>query len=169
MRLPSGRTITDYMNSFSPETGWQPSYLSQIKESAKAAGVFDTPGGNIVTMAFDEMKIQKGLVFRRSTNELVGFADLDLWESNANHGSDYRPALATHATQFFITTVDSRCAFNAPVAYLYTRENKQGKDILINKMIYDGLVALHLVGFEVRFITSDNANENSEYYISEVK
>ena len=45
IRLPSGRTVTDYMNSFSPETGWQPSYLDKIKESAKAAGVFKTPGG----------------------------------------------------------------------------------------------------------------------------
>ena len=49
IRLPSGRTVTDYMNSFSPETGWQPSYLDKIKESAKAAGVFKTPGGMCAT------------------------------------------------------------------------------------------------------------------------
>ena len=115
-----------------------------------------------MSLAYDEMKIQKGLVFRRSTNELVGFADLDLWESNVNDGANYRDALATHATQFFITSLDSRCAFNAPVAYLYTRDNKQGKDILINKMLLDGLQALHLAGFEVKNITSDNANENSK-------
>ena len=53
-----------------------------------------------MSLAYDEMKIQKGLVFRRSTNELVGFADLDLWESNVNDGENYRDALATHATQF---------------------------------------------------------------------
>ena len=104
------------------------------------------------------MKIQKGLVWRRSTNELIGFADTDLWESNLNDGCTYRGRLATHATQFYITTVDGK--YHAPVAYLFTRDNKKGKDMLMAKMVHDGIRALHLAGFEVTAVSTDNAGEN---------
>ena len=76
LKLPSGRTHSDYKNFCSSKSGWQTSVLDamrnnfvdkKIPEAGKFGGLF-----------FDEVKIKEGLLFDPPSWELIGFTDLDI-------------------------------------------------------------------------------------------
>lgn len=61
LKLPSGRTLSDYKNFCSSKSGWQVSVLDAMRESFKKQGVSES--GKFGGLFFDEVKIKEGLVF----------------------------------------------------------------------------------------------------------
>ena len=69
--LPSRRTLREYKTYIRPR-GFSPDIINQFSEKTKEF----SPAGRLVTILFDEMKIQEDLVFDKHTGQLIGFVDL---------------------------------------------------------------------------------------------
>ena len=90
--LPSRRVLSDYKNAIRPRRGFNYEIINELK--VQTEGFLDVQ--RYVTLAFDEMKVQSGLVWDKNTGELIGY--IDLGDSNLNYmclqeGDD----LASHA------------------------------------------------------------------------
>eukprot|EP00112_Aurelia_sp_Birch-Aquarium-sp1_P020476 Seg529.4 transcript_id=Seg529.4/GoldUCD/mRNA.D3Y31 product="hypothetical protein" protein_id=Seg529.4/GoldUCD/D3Y31 len=74
LRLPTGRTLSDYKNFNRPGGGWNEQQLAEMRKRFVEKKLEDRArwGG----LFFDEVKVKEGLVFDPSTWELVGFTDL---------------------------------------------------------------------------------------------
>ena len=76
LKLPSGRTLSDYNNFRAPESGWKTDNLRIMRDQ------FDKKKppkrANLGGLFFDEMKIKEGLVFDTKNWELVGFTDISV-------------------------------------------------------------------------------------------
>ncbi|CAB4032699.1 Hypothetical predicted protein [Paramuricea clavata] len=69
--LPSERVVRDYRNYFKPGAGITKENVEELKEKAsKFSGIH-----KYVAVIMDEMKIQKNLVFDKTSGELIGFID----------------------------------------------------------------------------------------------
>ena len=69
--LPSQSTVKRYRNFSMDGSGWTENAATEAAKLVADKGACALGG-----LAFDEMKIKSGLVFKLSTNELVGFVDL---------------------------------------------------------------------------------------------
>ena len=74
LKLPSGRTLSDYRNFDYPKSGWQSKHLQNMLNRFKSAKISNC--SKLGMLVFDEVKIKEGLVFDPSTWELIGFTDL---------------------------------------------------------------------------------------------
>jgi len=75
LKLPSGRTLSDYKNYSSAQSGWQTSMLETMKSRFETMKIGNQ--GLLGGLFFDEVKIKEGLLFDPSTWELVGFTDIE--------------------------------------------------------------------------------------------
>lgn len=120
LKLPSGRTLSDYKNFCSSKSVWQISVLEGMRNNfieKKISGV-----GKFGCLLFDEVKIKEGLLFDPSSWELVGFIDLQVdsdsgTESIATTTSTVQENLATHVLQFYFKSMFT----NFPVLIFLTR------------------------------------------------
>ena len=103
LKLPSGRTLSDYKNFNNTGSGWQ---IENINNMRKQFEKMKPPKhGTLGLLVFDEVKINEGLVFDHKNWELVGFTDLldDEFPGKNEKASTIKPTnkLATHVLQFF--------------------------------------------------------------------
>lgn len=153
LKLPSGRTLSDYKNFNTPKSGWNSETIESMKmkfdkmkppKHAKLGGLF-----------FDEVKIKEGLVFDSSSWELIGFTDIHE-ENGTNNPLD---KLATHVLQFFYRSLFFK--FDFPCAYFLT----QGATaVQLNRMFWFGISLLHSFGFDVLLVCCDGASSNRTFY-----
>ena len=61
LRLPSGRTLSDYKNFCSAKSGWQLSVLNGMRSSYNEQKLPEV--GKLGALIFDEVKIKEGLLF----------------------------------------------------------------------------------------------------------
>ena len=73
--LPSGRTLSDYKNYNSPQSGWHSETIQHMKN--KYDKMKAPKHGKLGGLFFDEVKIKEGLVFDSSSWELIGFTDIN--------------------------------------------------------------------------------------------
>lgn len=115
MPLPSESQLRNYRRYTNDGVGWHEAALKVCKETVDAAKA-DCMGG----LAFDEMKLERGLCFNLNTNTLVGFVTLDP-ASELEHlcglttvetadpddpdSSTVHPEVATHMLQFYWTSL----------------------------------------------------------------
>lgn len=154
LKLPSGRTLSDYRNFNAPKSGWHSSTLQAMKnrfdkmkapKHAKLGGLF-----------FDEVKIKEGLVFDSSTWELVGFTDIK--DDNFESGTSVKSEIATHVLQFFFRSTFFK--FDFPCAYFLT---KGATSLQINRVFWLGVSMLHSYGFQVILSCCDGASPNRTF------
>ena len=153
LKLPSGRTLSDYKNFNTPKSGWNSETIESMKmkfdkmkppKHAKLGGLF-----------FDEVKIKESLVFDSSSWELIGFTDIHE-ENGTNNPLD---KLATHVLQFFYRSLFFK--FDFPCAYFLT----QGATaVQLNRMFWFGISLLHSFGFDVLLVCCDGASSNRTFY-----
>ena len=74
LSLLSERTLRDYTHWCSVHNGIQVPFIQQMKKELDRQGIVGTK--RVSCLLMDEMKIKSGLVFSKSTGELVGFSDL---------------------------------------------------------------------------------------------
>ena len=101
---------------------------------------------------FDEVKIKQGLVFDRSTWELVGFTDV-VKDNNFESGTSVKSEIATHVLQFFFRSIFFK--FDFPCAYFLT---KGATSLQINRVSM-----LHSYGFHVILSCCDVASPNRTF------
>ena len=152
LKLPSGRTLSDYKNFCSSKSGWQTSVLDamrnnfvdkKIPEAGKFGGLF-----------FDEVKIKEGLLFDPSSWELIGFTDLDIDDKS----STVQESLATHVLQFFYKSLFA--GFQFPCSYFLTRGISAQN---LNRLFWKGVGLLHGYDFKVILTCCDGASENRTF------
>lgn len=155
LKLPSGRTLSDYKNFCSSKSGWQLSVLEamrnifldkKIPEAGKFGGLF-----------FDEVKIKEGLLFDPSSWELIGFTDLHI-DDTGPVTPTMQASLATHVLQFFYKSLFAD--FQFPCSYFLTRGISAQN---LNRIFWQGVSLLHCYNFEIILTCCDGASENRTF------
>ena len=144
LKLPSGRTLSDYKNFCSSSSGWKTDRIMLMKE--KLEKLTPNKSAKLGALVFDEVKIQEGLVFDPATWELIGFTDLGEDEHNTSVTSACKPEenIATHVLQFFFKSLFSN--FEFPCAYFLTRGITAQK---LNRIFWQGVSLLHGFGLTI--------------------
>ena len=153
LRLPSGRTLSDYKNSCSSKSGWQTSVFQRMKSSCEQQTVPNV--GKLGALIFDEVKIKEGLLFDPSSWELIGFVDLECDDASLASKPTTTEKLASHVLQFYFKSVFS--SFNYPCGYFLTRGISATQ---LNRIFWEGVGLLHAHNFEVIVSICDGAPEN---------
>ena len=159
LKLPSGRTLSDYNNYCSPQTGWKTDNLKVMREQfqKKKPPKHARLGG----LYFDEMKIKEGLVFNTKNWELVGFTDIlenDGIDTETKSSAQATDHLATHVLQFFFRSTFFN--FDYPCAFFLT---KNITALQLNRLFWLGVSMLHTFGFEIILSCCDGASSNRSF------
>ena len=147
LRLPSGRTLSDYKNSCSSKSGWQTSVFQRMKSSCEQQNVPNV--GKLGALIFDEVKIKEGLLFDPSSWELIGFVGLECDDVSLASKPTTTEKLASHVLQFYY-----------PCGYFLTRGISATQ---LNRIFWEGVGLLHAHNFEVIVSICDGAPENRTF------
>ena len=158
LKLPSGRTLSDYNNFRAPETGWKKDNLQIMKDQFEKKK--PPKRANLGGLFFDEMKIKEGLVFDTKNWELVGFTDIsvDNLSGTETSKSNALDKLATHVMQFFFRSTFFN--FDYPCAFFLTKNQTAFE---INRLFWLGVSMLHTYGFAVILSCCDGASSNRAF------
>ena len=156
LRLPSGRTLSDYKNFCSSKSGWQTSVFQGMQSSCEQQKVPNV--GKLGALIFDEVKIKEGLLFDPSSWELIGFVDLECDNASPDCKPTTTEKLASHVLQFYFKSVFS--SFNYPCGYFLTRGITATQ---LNRIFWEGVGLLHTHDFEVIVSICDGAPENRTF------
>ena len=74
LALPSKRTLRDYTHCIKFSAGMKSSIVHRLKDDINFEKC--TPSEQKVSLIINEVKVKSGLVFTKSTGQLVGFIDL---------------------------------------------------------------------------------------------
>ena len=97
IELPSRRQLRNYSNAIKPKTGFNPEIVETLANMVKAYKSFE----RYVSILFDEMKVQSGLVWDKNSGELIGYVDLG--DPDTNYATlDAEDHIATHALVFMV-------------------------------------------------------------------
>jgi len=157
IKLPSGRTLRDYKNFCSPQSGWNTSTVAAMKDKIKKLQLGKS--AKIGALIFDEVKIKEGLVFDPSTWELIGFTNLDI-EDDLDNDCPPQPEerLATHVLQFFYKSLFAK--FEFPLSYFLTKTINAQQ---LNRIFWQGVSLLHGFDFTILLSICDGASENRAF------
>ena len=102
LKLPSERTLRDYVHYFSSKPGFQNEVHQQLLEEAKIESLPEDK--RFVCLILDEMKIKEGLVYNKHSGDLIGFTHLgdinnDLMKLERG---DERPPIANHVLTIMV-------------------------------------------------------------------
>ena len=70
--LPSRRTLQDYKNAITPQAGFNPDVIDELRKKCSSF----VGCGRFVILSFDEMKIKSDLIFDKHTGKVIGFVDV---------------------------------------------------------------------------------------------
>ena len=82
--LPSRSTLRNYRNAIRPKLDFNPDVIIELKKVAKNLNGIQI----FICLCFDKIKVQSSLVFNKYTNELIGFIDLGVPDTNYSTLSD---------------------------------------------------------------------------------
>ena len=126
----------------------------------------DTPNHkNLVGLLLDEMHIKEGLVFKKSTGELVGFVDLGeinndfLRYSNSESESMSELPLAKSVLFIMVRGLTSNLTF--PYAQ-FPVDSVKGSQLF--PLFWEAVHRLECIGFHVMSCTCDGATSNRRLY-----
>ena len=117
MKLPSERTLRDYVHYFSNKPGFQPEVLGQLLKEANFEAL--PSSRRFVALILDEMKIKEGLVYNKYSGEIIGFTHLgDINDKLMKLEQGDHPPVATHVgtdgEKFALQIRNSLCSFHNP-------------------------------------------------------
>ena len=164
LKLPTGRTLSDYKNFNKPGGGWNGEVLNEMRKRLCERNLDDR--GRWGGLFFDEVKVKEGLVFDQSTWELVGFTDLgsdeadmkDLVRESNDPTINSDAGLATHVLQFFFKSLFAN--FEYPCAYFLTNGVKSSQ---LNNIFWEGVSVLHSLNFQILLVCCDGAASNRAF------
>ena len=155
LRLPSRRTLRDYRNAITPQTGYNPDVIDELRKQTSNFKEHQ----KFVCISFDEMKIQEGLVFNKFSNELVGFVDLGDPDKNFASFDDLE-TIAKYAFVFYVRGIASDLKF--ALAYFGTAGMPA---FSIMSLFWEAVSYLELsCELSVVACVSDGASTNRKFY-----
>ena len=168
LSLPSERTLRDYTHWCSVSDGVQIPFIEHARKTLNESGISKLQLQ--FTLLMDEMKIKQGLVFSKSTKEIIGFTNL----STVNHelsilteetDSSTESSLASYqiAKQMLVFMI--RPIFKPSLSFLvalYPSSNRSGEELY--PVVMEVVEALELWALPVLAITSDGASPNRKFY-----
>ncbi|KAK3915666.1 Transposable element P transposase [Frankliniella fusca] len=160
--LPSSRRLFDYSHFIQSTEGCQQELTDQIKDKINKCG--EEEHFKYINLMFDEMHIRSGLVFSRSTGELIGYTklsgveeELQKMQSELN-SKTYKPKLAKKVLVFMAQGITSD--IKDVVAVFST-------DDLSSSHLYDRTwdVIYHLEESDIKVltVTCDGASINRKF------
>ena len=167
LSLPSERTLRDYTHWCSVHNGIQVPFIQQMKKELDRQGIVGTK--RVLCLLMDEMKIKSGLVFSKSTGELVGFSDLgtvnsDL-ESLGSALSNGTPLSKQCEAVDHILAFIVRPTFKPSLSFTvaaYACSDLTGQKLY--PVVWEVIEALELDGMPIVSVTSDGAGQNRRFY-----
>ena len=158
LSLPHSNTLRDYTSFTEKKTGFNAAVINRIKEDM----CFDQVPAfqKNVSLIFDEVKIQQGLVYSSETGELVGFCDIgeinqEIEDLRNLDQDDLEPQVATHVIAFMV-----RGLFD-PLHSVFGHFACLG---FTSSQIYwsawKGVAYLEKAGFHVRCMIADGTTPN---------
>ena len=163
LSLPSERTLRDYTHWCSVRNGVHFPFIDKAKKVMAQEG-FEKEDMQFA-LIMDEMKIKRGLVYRKHTGDLVGFCDLstvnqDLDELAADVESNATPKLAEQMLTFMIRPI-----FRPSLSFMvasYASLCLSGEKLYAP--VWEVIEALEFSGLPVVSLTSDGASPNRRFY-----
>ena len=166
LSLPSERTLRDYSHWCTTQNGVNYDFLKQARKVLEQEGVKSDDQRQYVLL-LDEMKVKTGLVFSKSSGELVGFSDLgsvnrDIENLLSKNSADspHTPSLAKKMLVFMIRPV-FKPSLSFPVA-AYPTVDLTGSQLF--PVIWEVIKALELDDFPVVAVTADGASPNRNFF-----
>ena len=106
IELPSRRQLRDYSNAIKPQTGFNPEVVDILEKMVSQYSQVE----RYVSILFDEMKIQGGLVWDKSSGELIGY--INLGDPDVNYATlENQESIATHALVFMVKGICSNLQY----------------------------------------------------------
>ena len=175
LALPHQSTLKKYMKFTTPQNGINADVLNYMATDWKIETLPEYQRN--VTLVFDEIKIKAGLVYAKTTGQVIGYTDLgpitnELEQFNKNlekHSNQEEgpnqppPAEPNIATQMLVLM--ARGIFSSmriPVAY-YPTKNANSSELY--HCIWPTVKALTLVGLTVRAFVADGASWNRKFFL----
>ena len=159
IKLPSERTLRDYVHYFSNKPGFQPEVLGQLLKEANLQAL--PPSRRFVALILDEMKIKEGLVYNKYSGEIIGFThlgdindELMKLEQDGDH-----PPVATHVLALMVRGLLFKLEF--PYAHFATRSVTADA---IFPIMWEAVRILEGAGLKVLCITADGASPNRKFF-----
>ena len=145
--LPHSSVLNDYAQYRECGTGID---YAGIAKLAEQYGECD------IAVLCDEMKVKDGLVYKRNTGKLVGYADIDVESALSTPPGEQQ--IATHALVFMIRGLKTNLKLSAAS---YATTTATAEQIYVKFWELGG--ALELYGFRVRCFIADGASTNRRF------
>lgn len=159
LKLPSERTLRDYVHYFSNRPGFQKEVHQQLLEEAKIESLPEDR--RFVCLILDEMKIKEGLVYNKHSGELIGFThlgDINNELMKLERG-DKRPPIANHV----LTIMVRGLLFKLEFPYAHFGTEGVTADFLY-PIVWEAIRLLEADGVKVLCITADGASPNRKFF-----
>ena len=153
--LPSRRRLQDYKNYITPQRGFNPLIVKELKNKVKEFSDIE----KYIVLLFDEIKIQEQLVWDKHTGELIGYVDLG--DVDVNYSSLNKvDELATHMLVFMVRSLVNPIKFS--FANFATTGATSSK---IFTLFWSAVSILELqCTLKVIATTSDGASPNRKFF-----
>jgi len=164
--LPHINTLKKYINFTSPTSGFNPDIIDKLIEDSKLASLEEFQKN--VSISFDEMKLQAGLMYNKSSGKLVGFTEMgEVNEEISNFNSqckempeeDLGRKLARYVNVFMVRGICSS------LEYVFGYHASLGftSDELF-PLVWEATEVLEDIGFKVRSWVCDGASPNRKFF-----
>ena len=167
LSLPSERTLRDYSHWCTTQNGVNYDFLKQARKVLEQEGVKSDDQRQYILL-LDEMKVKTGLVFSKSSGELVGFSDLgsvnrDIENLLSKNSADSPHTLASLAKKMLVFMIRPvfKPSLSFPVA-AYPTVDLTGSQLF--PVIWEVIEALELDNFPVVAVTADGASPNRNFF-----
>ena len=160
IKLPTERTLRDYVHYTSNKCGFQDTVHQQLLQEVDQANI--PSSRRYVSLILDEMKIKEGLVYNKFTGEIVGFTHLgDVNDDlrRLEEGTDQPPSVATHTLALMVRGL----LFKLEFPYAHFATNGITADTLC-PIIWEGIRNLECSGLKVLCVVADGASPNRKFF-----
>ncbi|KAK3907199.1 Transposable element P transposase [Frankliniella fusca] len=145
--LPSPRTIQRYLKKMRPAYGFQHAIFGLLSKKGKEMADDERHGA----LLLDEMKLQEGVDFDKSTLKVIGLTNMDKYTPDELKDKPGDHALVLMFQPFKGTWLQT-------VAALLTRGAAKGRELAM--IVLDAVTRLEQCRFHVDIISSDGASWN---------
>lgn len=159
LKLPSERTLRDYTHYFQNKPGFQDEVNQQLLEEVEKLKL--PPERKYVGLLLDEMKVKEGLVYNKTTGEIVGFTNLgDVNEQllRLEQGGEH-PPVAKYVLVLMVRGIMFKLEFS--YAHFGTR-GITGEVLYL--IVWEAIQRLEASGLKVICITADGASANRKFF-----
>ena len=159
LKLPSERTLRDYVHYFSSKPGFQREVHQQLLEEANLISLPESR--KYVSVILDEMKIKEGLVYNKHSGNIIGFTDLgDVNNEVMRLQQDTEhPPVASHVLVLMVRGIFFKLQF--PYAHFGTEGVTADA---LYPIVWEAIRLLEIDGLKVICVTADGDSANRKFF-----